>query len=166
MAYDRVLELPMRQLPEASRARIGNIRKAMRNWGMSLTRVGLGLGVSRQYVWVILHGRTCVSPNKLEEIERLVQTWIETRREASTVGQRMRAARQHRSMTLKEAAELIGYSWVAVERWEKDVCLPKPGVLWHLRHVYGVSDDWTPVQAQETGNPPLAPITARASVSA
>ncbi|MCK5573987.1 MAG: hypothetical protein KAJ12_14550, partial [Bacteroidetes bacterium] len=34
---------------------------------------------------------------------------------------------------------LIGYSWVGVQRWERDQCLPKPGVLWHLLNLYGVA---------------------------
>jgi hypothetical protein len=36
---------------------------------------------------------------------------------------------------------MIGYSWVGVERWEKDVCLPKPGVLWHLFTLYGAREE-------------------------
>jgi transcriptional regulator with XRE-family HTH domain len=54
----------------------------------------------------------------------------------------MRAARIRAGFTLKEAAGLIGYTWVAVQRWEKDVCLPKPGVLLHLRSVYGAEEPW------------------------
>jgi len=125
-------------------ARIAAIRQAMRRWGMTPAQVAMGLGVSRQYVWVILQGRSYVSDAKLGEIERLVGEWIARQKEASTAGQRLRAARLYAGLTLKEAAELIGYSWVAVERWEKDHCLPKPGVLWHLRHVYCVGEDWIP----------------------
>jgi len=37
---------------------------------------------------------------------------------------------------------MIGYSWVGVARWEKNQCLPKPGVLWHLCNLYCVGEDW------------------------
>lgn len=125
-------------------ARIAAIRQAMRRSGMTLTQVAMRLGVSRQYVWAILQGRSCVSDAKLDEIERLVHEWTSRQNEGGTAGQRLRAARLYAGLTLKEAADLIGYSWVAVERWEKDYCLPKPGVLWHLRHVYCVDRNWLP----------------------
>jgi transcriptional regulator with XRE-family HTH domain len=63
---------------------------------------------------------------------------------ADPPGGLLRAAREGAGLTLKEAAALIGYSWVAVERWELGRCLPKPGVLWHLRQVYGVDEEWAP----------------------
>lgn len=126
------------------RARIVAIRQAMRQWGMTPAQVARGLGVSRQYVRVVLQGKSYVSDAKLGEIERLVREWSARQRERDTAGRRLRAARRYAGLTLKEAADLIGYSWVAVERWEKDQCLPKPGVLWHLRHVYGVGEDWIP----------------------
>jgi len=124
--------------------RIAAIRQTMRRWGMTPAQVAMGLGVSRQYVWVILQGRTYVSDAKLREIEKLLEEWIARQKGAETAGQRLRAARLYAGLTLKEVAELIGYSWVAVERWEKDHCLPKPGVLWHLRRVYCVGEDWIP----------------------
>ncbi len=126
---------------------------------MTPAQVAVGLGVSRQYVWVILQGRSYVSDAKLDEIERLVREWTARQREAGTAGERLRAARLQAGLTLKETAELIGYSWVAVERWEKDQCLPKPGVLWHLRHVYGVGEDWIPTTlTQRTRPPQISPL--------
>ena len=144
-------------------ARIEAIRQAMRRWGMTPAQIAMGLGVSRQYVWVVLQGRSYVSDAKLGEIERLVGEWIARQKEAGTAGQRLRAARLYAGLTLKEVAELIGYSWVAVERWEKDHCLPKPGVLWHLRHVYCVGEDWIPTTLPRPSRPPqTAPLSLRA----
>lgn len=120
---------------------------------MTPAQVALGLGVSRQYVWVVLQGRSYVSEAKLDQVERLVGDWISRQREAGTAGQRLRAARLYAGFTLKEAADLIGYSWVAVERWEKDRCLPKPGVLWHLRHIYCVGEDWIPTPIASGAGP-------------
>ena len=59
-----------------------------------------------------------------------------------TIGARLRAARVSAGLTLKQVAGIISYTWVAVERWEKGACLPKPGVLRHLAHLYGVDDEW------------------------
>ena len=50
-------------------------------------------------------------------------------------------------MTLKEVARAIGYTWVGVERWEKNICRPKPSVLWHLLTLYGVAGEWPGVQS-------------------
>jgi transcriptional regulator with XRE-family HTH domain len=119
---------------------------------MTPVQVALGLGVSRQYVWVILQGKSYISDAKLDEIERLVTKWSTARK--ATAGQRLRAARLCAGLTLKEAAELIGYSWMALERWEKDRCVPKPGVLWHLRHVYCVDEDWIPTTLGRRAQPP------------
>ena len=66
-------------------------------------------------------------------------------------GEQLRAARLASGLTLKQVAGLIGYSWVGVERWEKDVCRPKPGVLWHLFTLYGDSS-----RSMYPGMPPLA----------
>jgi transcriptional regulator with XRE-family HTH domain len=121
---------------------------------MTPAQIAMGLGVSRQYVWVILQGKTYVSDAKLGEIERLVDEWSARQKEAGTAGQRLRAARLYAGLTLKEVAEMIGYSWVAVERWEKDHCLPKPGVLWHLRHVYCVGEEWIPIPLTRRARPP------------
>jgi transcriptional regulator with XRE-family HTH domain len=133
-------------------ARIAAIRQAMRQCGMTSVQIALGLGVSRQYVSVILRGKSYVSDAKLDEIEGLVSKWSTAQK--STAGQRLRAARLCAGLTLKEAADLIGYSWMAVERWEKDRCCPKPGVLWHLRHVYCVGEDWIPTNHDQRTRPP------------
>jgi len=56
-----------------------------------------------------------------------------------TLGWRLRSARVASGLSLKGAAEKIGYTCTSVARWEKDRCLPKPGVLLHLCRLYGVS---------------------------
>jgi transcriptional regulator with XRE-family HTH domain len=121
-----------------------SIRNVMRPWGVTITDVAMEMGVSRQYIWQILYGKTPVSERKAADVERCVEWIIERRKSSSSLGARLRGARIAAGMTLKQAATLIGYSWVAVERWEKDVCIPKPGVLWHLRHVYAVGENWLP----------------------
>ena len=109
-----------------------------------MTDLAMHLGVSRQYVWQILYGKTAVSEARLADINRAIDELISVRRVGRTFGERLRGARVAAGLTLKEVAGKIGYSWIAVERWEQDSCLPKPGVLWHLRHVYGVGEDWMP----------------------
>ncbi len=142
-----------RGAPALLTVRIAAIRHAMRRSDMTTTQVAMRLGVSRQYVWAILRGRSFVSDAKLDEIERLVHEWTARWEEGVTAGRRMRAARLYAGFTLKEAADLIGYSWVAVERWEKDHCLPKPGVLWHLRYVYSVDRNWLPMGVPRNSQP-------------
>ncbi len=110
--------------------------------GVSLSFLARRLGVSRQYAWQIIHGRTFLSPERALQIEALVDSIIERRAHIRSFGDRLRAARRSAGLTLKETANLIGYTWVAVQRWEKDVCLPKPGVLWHLASIYGLPDGW------------------------
>ena len=119
-------------------------RTSMRPWGITITDLAMNLGVSRQYVWQVLYGKIPVSEAKKSEISASIERMIFDRQFGASFGQRLRGARVGAGMTLRQVAEMIGYSWVAVERWEKDVCLPKPGVLWHLRHIYGVGEDWLP----------------------
>jgi transcriptional regulator with XRE-family HTH domain len=132
-----------------------SIRTRMRPWGVTITDIAMEMGVSRQYIWQILYGKTPVSERKAMEIGRHVEMLIERHKAGVSIGERLRRARIAAGMTLKTAAAEIGYSWVAVERWEKNVCLPKPGVLWHLRHVYGVGEDWLPAL-----RPPSMPTQA------
>ena len=77
------------------------------------------------------------------------QTVLAQRRQAPTFGSQLRAARLAAGYTLQEIAPVIGYTWVAVQRWETDQCLPKPGVLLHLRAIYGAE--------QRLELPPIAP---------
>ncbi|CAG1772950.1 hypothetical protein BAC2_03300 [uncultured bacterium] len=119
-------------------------RSRMRPWGITITDVAMQLGVSRQYVWQVVYERIPVSDGKRAEVDAIIDRIMSARRYGASFGQRLRGARIGAGMTLREVAGKIGYSWVAVERWEKDVCLPKPGVLWHLRHIYGVGEDWLP----------------------
>ena len=114
------------------------IRKNLRRWGIGVSFLARHLNVTRQYAWQIVHYRTPLSVERAEEIERAVDTIISQRLHLGTFGDRLRAARVAAGLTLREVAEMIGYTWVGVERWEKNVCRPKPGVLWHLCTVYEI----------------------------
>ncbi|MGB2959449.1 MAG: helix-turn-helix transcriptional regulator [Bacteroidota bacterium] len=118
---------------------VERIREKMRPWGITATFLASQLGVSRQYAWQIVHYRTFLSLEKALEIEQVVDSIITKKSHIKTFGERLRAARRSAGLTLKEVASLIGYSWVGVQRWERDQCLPKPGVLWHLLNLYGVA---------------------------
>jgi predicted transcriptional regulator len=124
---------------------IDRIRKKMRPWGITITFLAMQLGVSRQYVWQIVYYRTMISREKALEVERVVDDSILTLRHIKTFGDRLRAARIAGGLTLKQVAAMIGYTWIAVARWEKNKCLPKPSVLLHLRNIYGVGEDWFPI---------------------
>jgi len=113
-------------------------RHRMKEWGITVSYLARQMGVSRQYAWQLVHRRTVVSEERARELDRSVASIIRGREHLSTFGDRLRAARVAAGFTLKEVASLIGYSWVGVERWERDVCLPKPGVLWHLLSLYGI----------------------------
>jgi transcriptional regulator with XRE-family HTH domain len=135
---------------------VDRIRAKMRPWGITVTFLASQLGVSRQYAWQIVHNRSFLSVDRALEIERVVDTIISQKRHLTTFGERLRAARVSAGYTLKQVAELIGYSWVGVERWEKNVCLPKPGVLWHLFSLYGVTgDQWQAGGVRGGGGPRL-----------
>jgi DNA-binding transcriptional regulator YiaG len=114
-------------------------REKMKQWGITVSFLAGHLKVSRQYAWQAVHHRTFLSLERAQEIERAVDLIIAQRRHMQSFGERLRAARVAAGLTLKEAAAMIGYSWVGVERWERNVCLPKPGVLWHLLSIYGDS---------------------------
>jgi len=128
---------PNKRAPEVQ-AVVGRIRKNLRRWGIGVSYLARHLRVTRQYAWQIVHYRTPLSIEKAEAIEREVDSIIARRMHLKTFGDRLRAARVSAGLTLKEVAELIGYTWVGVERWEKNICRPKPGVLWHLCSVYEI----------------------------
>lgn len=142
-------------------------RSKMRRWGITITFLASRLDVSRQYAWQIVHYRTFVSLEKAREIERLVESIVEHRPHIQTFGERLRAARVSTGLTLKQVGELIGYSWVGVERWEKDQCIPKPGVLWHLLTLYGIAgNEITPPLAMYGGGLAAgSPIRLRTDLS-
>jgi transcriptional regulator with XRE-family HTH domain len=131
----------MRRVPEVDEV-VQRIVKKMKPWGITLSYLAQNLGVSRQYAWQIIHYRTILSRAKALEIEKAVDTIIEERAHVRTFGDRLRAARISAGYTLKEVGSMIGYTWVGVERWEKNQCVPKPGVLWHLCNLYCVGEDW------------------------
>ena len=117
---------------------VDRIRKNLRRWGIGVSFLARHLHVTRQYAWQIVHYRTPLSIDRAMEIERAVDAIIGQRLHLRTFGDRLRAARIAAGLTLREVAEMIGYTWVGVERWEKNVCRPKPGVLWHLCSVYEI----------------------------
>jgi len=131
----------MRRIPEVDEV-VQRIGQKMKPWGITLSYLAQNLGVSRQYAWQIIHYRTILSRAKALEIEKAVDRIIEERAHVRTFGDRLRAARISAGYTLKEVGSMIGYTWVGVERWEKNQCVPKPGVLWHLCNLYCVGEDW------------------------
>ncbi len=126
-------------------------RTAMKRWGITVSFLAAELGVSRQYAWQAIHYRSPLSDERAREIAATVDHIISQRSHMRSFGEQLRAARMASGLTLKQVAGLIGYSWVGVERWEKDICRPKPGVLWHLFTLYG-----DPSRSMRPGTPPLA----------
>ena len=120
-------------------AAVESISGKMDEWGVSHTFLAGQLGVSRQYVWQVLNQPTALSPVKARLIEEVVDLIIERQMHLRTLGDRLRAARRAAGLTLKDVASKIGYSWVVIQRWEKNVCLPGIEVLLRLCSVYGVS---------------------------
>ncbi len=138
--------MALKLVHEAEEA-VDRIRMKMKQWGITATFLAAQLGVSRQYAWQIMHYRTFLSVERALEIEDTVDSIIAQEKHVRTVGDRLRAARIAAGLTLKEVARAIGYTWVGVERWEKNICRPKPSVLWHLLTLYGVAGDWPGVQS-------------------
>jgi len=121
--------------------------RSIRAWGITYAMIASELSVSRQYIWQVLHGSIPASAQTQDLLRSTVESLILRQQRTWTPGRRMRSARIRSGLTLKQAATRAGYTWVAVQRWEKDLCSPKPGVLWHLRMIYGVDEDWTPIAA-------------------
>jgi transcriptional regulator with XRE-family HTH domain len=124
---------------------VDRIRTKMKQWGITATFLAAQLKVSRQYAWQIIHYRTFLSVARAREIENVVDAIITQQKHVQTVGDRLRAARIAAGLTLKEVAHVIGYTWVGVERWEKNICRPKQSALRRLLTLYGV-DALSPVQ--------------------
>jgi transcriptional regulator with XRE-family HTH domain len=120
-------------------AAVQSISGKMEEWGLSHTFLAGQLGVSRQYVWQVLNQPTPLSPAKARMIEEVVDQIIARQMHLRTLGDRLRAARRAAGLTLKQVASEIGYSWVVIQRWEKNVCLPGLEVLLRLCGVYGIS---------------------------
>jgi transcriptional regulator with XRE-family HTH domain len=80
-----------------------------------------------------------LSEDKARVIEDVVDVIIGRQMHLRTLGDRLRAARRSAGLTLKQVAAKIGYSWVVIQRWEKNVCLPGIEVLLRLCAVYGIS---------------------------
>jgi transcriptional regulator with XRE-family HTH domain len=130
---------PMASSDPKLQAAITRIRATMKEWGITNSLLATRLGVSRQYLWQVVHRRVHLSVERAQEIELVLNRLVADCRRNSTFGERLRAARRSAGFTLKEVASMIGYSWAGVERWEKDQCRPKPGVLFHLMSIYSSS---------------------------
>lgn len=161
MSAERIFTLVTGQ-DQPTRERVQGLRGRVRHWGLTPAVVARRLGVSRQYVWQVLHGESAITETRLSRLESAVNELIELRKNPRTFGERLRTARLTAGMTLRETAALIGYSWVAIERWEQDVCLPKPGVLWHLRHLYRVGENWLPLAGAPGASSVSVPSARRA----
>lgn len=144
-------KLPFKRDPQVEEV-INRITRKMRSWGITVTFLAMQLGISRQYAWQITYYRTLISLNKAREVERTVDSIIAQQKHLRTFGDRLRAARISAGLTLKDVASMIGYTWVGIERWEKNVCLPKPGVLWHLRSLYCVDEQWLSASIHDLEN--------------
>jgi transcriptional regulator with XRE-family HTH domain len=147
-------------------ATVSRLHASMKTWGITISRLAAEAGVTRQYLWQIIHRRVHLSLDRARSIERILDRLVAERRRSSTFGERLRTARKSAGFTLKEAAAMIGYSWAGVERWEKDVCRPKPGVLWHLMSIYNTSRPEELVQVHShDALPPAGVYALRAAAS-
>lgn len=151
-------------------AAITRIRATMKAWGITNSRLAAELGVSRQYLWQVVHRRVHLSLERAGEIERILDRLISETSQHSTFGERLRAARRSAGFTLKEVASMIGYSWAGVERWERDQCRPKPGVLFHLMSIYNSTgamlEEPSPLRPVESRSPSPAVVFAGQSAAA
>jgi len=120
-------------------AEVRGMRAKMSEWGISHTFLAARLGVSRQYVWQVLNTPDRLSASKARLIDETIDLIIEREMHLRTLGDRLRAARRSAGFTLKEVARNIGYSWVVIERWERNAALPSLQVLLRLCGAYGVS---------------------------
>ena len=75
--------------------------------------------------------------------------------ESSTLGARLREARQKAGLTQKDAADALGVTYQAISNYERDKCRVLAGVLKQLCVLYHVSAtellqniSWTPEQEQ------------------
>jgi len=120
-------------------AAVESISGKMGQWGLTHSFLADRLGVSRQYVWQVLNQPAALSSAKARIIEEAVDLIIERQMHLRTLGDRLRAARRAAGLTLKDVASKIGYSWVVIQRWEKNVSLPGVETLLRLCGVYGIS---------------------------
>jgi transcriptional regulator with XRE-family HTH domain len=136
--------------------RTAHIREGLVQRGISVAEFARSARCSRQFAWQVLNGTVSASDSLLRRFECVLADAISAAESAATTGMRLRRARRRAGFTLKETAAMIGYTWIAVERWEQDVCLPKPGVLWHLCRVYGEDPSWIPSIAGCKETPPFS----------
>jgi transcriptional regulator with XRE-family HTH domain len=134
--------------------RVSRLREELRRRGMSIAEFARSARCSRQYAWQVLRGTVPVSDHLLGRLERILAETIDWAEQPATTGMRLRRARRRAGYTLKETAAMIGYTWIAVQRWERDVCLPKPGVLLHLCQVYGEDPSWIPLSGRHNATLP------------
>ena len=59
-----------------------------------------------------------------------------------TLGDRLRAMRKDRGLSLEEVSDQLGYAVNSVGRWEREDVYPSVPALMDLRDFYNVSIDW------------------------
>src|SRR4051812_3206945 len=83
--------------------------------------------------------------------------------EPSRIGERLRAERQRRGMTVREIARRVGVSPSLISQIERDKVNPSVGTLWGIVTVLGLhmGDLYGDVPAPSTDGPaPAGPVTA------
>ena len=59
-----------------------------------------------------------------------------------TTGERLYNERKNKKITLEKISEIIGISYQAYRKFEKDICLPSSATLKKLAKLYDVSCDY------------------------
>ena len=118
---------------------IVSMSEKMKARGISHAFLASRLGVSRQYVWQILHRRGNLTTSRCLQIEMTIERIIHEEAHVRTLGDRLRAARRASGLTLKQVAVSLGCSWMAIERWEKNRHLPGIPLLLRMSALYGVT---------------------------
>lgn len=100
---------------------VGDIDAKTRDVGMAFSFLARGLGMWRQYLYKMLN---VGDPLWADDVT--VRTDMAHR---ATLGHRLKRVRVLSGLSIRAAADQIGYTHGSVARWEKDQYLPKPGVL-------------------------------------
>lgn len=71
-----------------------------------------------------------------------------------TTGERLTAARKKSRLTQEQISEILGITYQAYWKYEKDICYPSADILIKISKMYGISTDYilglTDEQNQET----------------
>jgi transcriptional regulator with XRE-family HTH domain len=116
-----------RRIPSAPSERRQDALEQLQRWRLEYGALASRLGIAEAQLWDHLHRLTHRGALRLDGAVGLGE---------QGVGEKLRSARRRVGLSLKQAARLTGYTPAAVQRWEKEKCLPKPGVLLLLCSVY------------------------------